>query len=83
MSEIRIAVIAYSCDRDEEIPRTIFLYEKKIEILEILKRWTEEGVKDRRRRSFFKVKGSDGLIHTIHYDEKFKEWFCKVDFPQP
>jgi hypothetical protein len=81
-SEEKIDVIAYSGHRDEEIPMTIFLYEKKIEILEILKRWTEEGVKDRRRKRFFKVKGSDGFIHTIHYDEKLKEWFCKVDFPQ-
>jgi hypothetical protein len=41
--------------------------------------WTEEGVKDRRRDSLFKVKGTDGLIYTIHYDEKFMEWFCKVE----
>jgi hypothetical protein len=25
------------------------------------------------------VKGSDGFIYTVHYDEKFKEWFCKVE----
>jgi len=41
--------------------------------------WTEEGVKDRRRNRLFKVKGSDGLIYTIYYDEKFMEWFCKVE----
>ena len=79
MSEIKIQVIAYSGYRGEETPRTIFLHEKKIEVLEILTMWTEEGVKDRRRKRLFKVKGSDGLIYTIHYDEKFKEWFCKVE----
>ena len=79
--EKKIGVIAYSGYRGEEIPRTILLHEKKIEVLEILKRWTEEKVKDRRRKRLFKVKGSDGLIYMIHYDEKFKEWFCKVDFP--
>lgn len=80
-TEEKIQVIAYSGYRDEETPRTIFLYEKKIEVLEILKMSTEEGVKDRRRKRLFKVKGSDGFIYTIHYDEKFKDWFCKVDFP--
>jgi hypothetical protein len=78
-SEIKIQVIAYSGYRDEEIPRTIFLHEKKIEVLEILKMWTEEGVKDRKRTRVFKVKGSDGMIYTVHYDEKFMDWFCKVE----
>ena len=82
-SEEKIKVIAYSGYCGEETPRTIFLHEKKIEVLEILKMWTEEGVKNRRRKRLFKVKGSDGFIYTIHYDEKFMEWFCKVDFPQP
>ena len=78
-SEKKIEVIAYSGYRDEEIPRTIFLHGERIEVMEILGQWTEEGVKDRRRKRLFKVKGSDGLIYTIHYDEKFMEWFCKVE----
>ena len=79
MPEERLKVIAYSGYRGEETPRTIFIHKKKIEVLEILKMWTEEGVKDRRRNRLFKVKGSDGLIYTIYYDEKFMEWFCKVE----
>ena len=78
-SKERIKVIPHLGYRGEETPRTIFLHEKKIEVLEILKRWTEEGVKDRRRDRLFKVKGSDGLIYTIHYDERVMEWFCKVE----
>ena len=78
-SKERIRVIAYSGYRGEETPRTIFIHEKKIEVLEILKMWIEEGVKDRRRNRLFKVKGSDGLIYTIHYDERVMEWFCKVE----
>jgi hypothetical protein len=77
MSEEKIEVIAYSGYRGEETPRKIFLHEKKIEVLEILKMWTEEGVKDRKRMRVFKVKGSDGMIYTVHYDEKFMDWFCK------
>lgn len=67
-SEEKIEVITYHGYRGEEIPRTIFLHKNKIEVLEILKMRTEEGVKDRRRKKLFKVKGSDGLIRTIHYD---------------
>jgi hypothetical protein len=74
-TEEKIEVIAYSGYRGEETPRTIFLHEKKIEILEILKMWTEEGVKERRKKRLFKVKGSDGLIYTVVYDEKAMEWF--------
>jgi len=79
MFEEKIEVIAYSGYRGEEAPRTIFLHKKKIEVLEILKMWTEEGVKDRKRKRVFKVKGSDGMIYMIHYDEKFMDWFCKVE----
>lgn len=79
MFEEKIDVIAYSGYRGEETPRTIFLHEKKIEVLEILKMWTEGGVKDRKRKRVFKVKGSDGVIYTVHYDEKFMDWFCKVE----
>jgi hypothetical protein len=74
-AEEKIEVIAYAGYRGEETPRTIFLHEKKIEILEVLKMWIEEGVKDRKRKRVFKVKGSNGLIYTVYYDEKFKEWF--------
>jgi hypothetical protein len=79
MAEEKIEVIAYSGYRGEETPRIIFLHEKKIEVMEILKMWTEEGVKDRKRKRVFKVKGSDGMIYTVHYDENFMEWFCKVE----
>jgi len=79
MFEKKIEVIAYSGYRGEEIPRAIIIRDKKIEVKDILKRWTEEGVKDKKRKRVFKVKGSDGMIYTVHYDEKFMDWFCKVE----
>lgn len=78
-SEEKIDVIAYSGYRGEETPKTIFFHEKKIEVLEVLKTWTEEGVKDRKRKRVFKVKGSDRMVYTVHYDGKFMDWFCKVE----
>jgi len=73
--EEKIEVIAYSGYRGEEIPRTIFLHEKKIEVLEILKMWTEEGIGDRQRKRFFRVKGKDGFEHKIFYSEGSMAWF--------
>ena len=48
---------------------------EKIEVIEILSWWIEEGSRDRSRRSFFKIKGSDGNLYKIFYDEKSIEWF--------
>jgi len=41
--------------------------------------WIEEGIEDRVRKRFFKVKGSDGKTHKIYYDEKEMEWFYMVE----
>ena len=75
MSKERIEVIAYSGHRGEETPRVIVLRQKKIEVVEILRRWIEENVEDRNRKRFFIFKGSDGILHKIFYDEKTMEWY--------
>lgn len=78
MPDERIKVIAYSGYRPEEIPRSFILHNEKIEIIEILDMWIEEGLHDRSRKRFFKVRGSDGFIYKIYLDEKTEEWFiCK------
>jgi len=78
MPDQRIEVIAYSGYRGEEIPRAMILHNEKIEVVEILSSWMEEGFKDRARKRFFKVKGSDGNLYKIYYNEKVMEWFCIV-----
>ena len=75
MSEERIEVIAYSGHRGEETPRVIVLGQKKIEVVEILRRWIEENAEYRTRRRFFILKGSDSILHKIFYDEKTMEWY--------
>jgi hypothetical protein len=74
-SEQRIEVIAYSGYRGEETPRTIFFRGERIEVIEILSQWIEERSDDRARKRFYQVKGSDGTLHRIYYDEKAMEWF--------
>ena len=79
MSDQRIKVIAYSGYRGEETPRAIILQGERIEVVGILRRWIEEGVGDRARKRFFIVKGNDGILRKIYYDEKIMEWFHRVE----
>jgi hypothetical protein len=73
----RIEVTTYSGFRAEETPRSFTLNNAIIEVNEILSTWVEEGLRDRSRKRFFKVKGSDGNIHTLYYDEIAMEWFYR------
>ena len=75
MPEERIKVIAYSGYRGEETPRMILLHGERIEVIEILRHWIEERSDDRARKRFYQVKGSDGNLYMIYYDEKAMEWF--------
>jgi len=79
MSDQRIEVIAYSGYRGEETPRVMIFHSKRIEVIKILERWIGEGLEDRIRKRFFKVRGSDGLDHKLYYDEKRMEWFYVVE----
>ena len=75
MSCRKVHVAAYSGYRGEESPRTIILDAKRIEVVKIDKMWVEEAAGDRSRKRFFKVKGSDGAVRQIYYDEEKMEWF--------
>ena len=78
MAEEQITVAAYSGCRVEESPRELILHGNKVEVVEILNAWIEEGAESRSLKRFFEVKGDDGSIHKIHYDEDKKKWFCEV-----
>jgi len=75
MSEEKIHVMAYSGYRGEETPRAILRRYEKIEVIEIISQWKEEGVEERDRKRFFIFKGNDGLVHKIFCDEKTAEWY--------
>lgn len=79
MPNERIGVITYSGYRGEETPRSFIFQGKKIEVSEILRMWIEEGLEDKVRKRFFKVKGIDGYEYKIYHDEKVKEWFLTKD----
>ncbi len=75
MSDKKITVIAYSGYRNDESPRAFILYDEEITVTETLSKWIEEDLKDKSRKRFFVVKGSDGYTYKMYYDEKKKEWF--------
>jgi hypothetical protein len=70
----RVEVTAYSGSRGEETPRSLVLKGVKVEVVEVVEAFIEEGP-DRRRRRVFKVRGSDGGTYRVHFDETVKEWF--------
>ena len=70
----RIDVITYAGRKGDELPRTFILRGLRIDVVEIIERWIEEGSKDRARKRFFRVKGSDKNTHRIFYDEDNLEW---------
>jgi len=78
MPEEKISVIAYSGYRGEETPKKFILHSRQIEVVEILSRWIEEGPVNRATKRFFRVKGSEGLIYKIYYDDGKLEWFLKT-----
>lgn len=77
-SDEKIEVIAYSGYRGEESPRTILLHDERIEVTEVLRQWIQERSDQREIKRFYQVKGSDGNLHLIYYDEKSVEWFHMV-----
>lgn len=78
MVDKKIEVITYSGYRGEETPRAFILHNEKIEITGILDMWIEEGLRDRSRKRFFKVRGNDKFTYKLYFDEKTREWFvCK------
>ncbi len=60
--------------KGEERPFVFILRGFRIDIVEILDSWVEEGLGDRVQKRYFRIKGSDGNIHRIYYDEDTLEW---------
>jgi glycerol dehydrogenase-like iron-containing ADH family enzyme len=56
------------------------LHGNKVGITEIVDMWIEEELKDKKRKRFFKVKGSDGILYEIYMNEKTQEWFIRRIF---
>ena len=78
----RIDVITYAGRKGDERPKTFILRGLRIDVVEIIERWIEEGSEDRVRKRYFKVTGSDGNNHRIYYDEDDLEWYYASQHPK-
>lgn len=72
-------VISYSGYRGEEAPCSFQLMGREIEIEEIIERWVEEDALNRKRKRCFKVRGKDGSLYTLAYEEETMGWFVWGD----
>ena len=78
MPEEQIKVSAYAGSRGRERPMSFVLRDDRIEVIQILDMWIEEGLEERSRKRFFKVRGSDGYVHKLFYNETTGAWFAIV-----
>jgi hypothetical protein len=73
--EKEIDVISYSGTKGDERPLTFNRRGLRIDVLEILEHWVEEGFDDKVRKRYFRVKGSDGNTHRIYFNENILKWY--------
>jgi hypothetical protein len=77
MERRKVEVTAYAGYRSEERPISFVLEGEKIGIAEIISRWVEEGIKERKQRRFFRVKGEDGFTYLLSHAEQTGEWYLE------
>jgi hypothetical protein len=77
MADIKIDVGSYAGFQGEESPRVFFAHGEKITVQEVLEMWVAEEEPERKRKRFFLLKGSDGLLHTLYCDMESSQWFYK------
>jgi hypothetical protein len=63
-----VQVECYAGYRAEETPRCFFLEERKIEVLEVLSRWQEPGLR------YFKVRGDDENTYILSHNVVTGQW---------
>lgn len=76
MDNGEIEVITYSGYRGEERPGALLVSGRRVGIAVVLDRWIEEGIDDRRRKRMFRVKGDDGVLYLLAFDEATAAWSC-------
>ena len=75
METEKIDVISYSGSKSDERPLAFDLRGQRIDIVEILDNWVEEGLGNRVRKRYFRVQGSDNNTHRIYFDENILQWY--------
>jgi hypothetical protein len=63
-----VRVECYAGHRAEESPRRFFIGKREIKVIEIIDRWLDPA------HSHFKVRGDDGGIYILRYDQDSDAW---------
>lgn len=71
----KTAVSAYAGTRTGERPLSFIVEGETVQVVEIVSRWVEEDEVSAKRLRRFTVKGSDGCIHTLSYEETTGDWY--------
>lgn len=53
----------------------MYIDDELIDVVEVLCSWSDEEKGSGKRKRYFKVRGSDGYVHMLYYDESGDEWF--------
>ncbi len=75
MESEMIDVISYSGRKRDKRPVAFSLRGVRIDVVEIVDNWIEEGFGDKVRKRCFRVKGSDGNIHSIYFNDTKLKWY--------
>jgi hypothetical protein len=67
-AKLVIRVDCHAGYRGEEEPRRLFLGERRVEVVAIVDRWLGPD------HRYFKLKGDDGDLYLIRYDEHTDSW---------
>lgn len=71
----KIDVISYAGRKGDERPVAFILRGLRIDVEAVLEYWIEEQLEDRAQKRCFRIRGSDGNIHLIYYDEQVLGWY--------
>ena len=63
-----LRVDCYAGYRAEEAPQRFFIGRREVRVLEVIDRWLDPG------HSHFKVRGDDGGIYILRYDQGTDRW---------
>ncbi len=75
MEGVRIKVTSYAGSKGAEMPRSLMIDGRSIEVIEVVRMWIEEDRINRREKRFFKVKGKDSHTYVLYYDEESTDWY--------
>ena len=65
---VELRVSCYAGYRGEEAPQRFFLGERRIDVVDVLDRWTAPD------RRYFKCRGSDGDLYILRHDVVHERW---------